>query len=133
MKGGYHVDPCIAAPGARKGVTDLLLFASMAYLRQQGVSYLSVGYEPSESLAGISGLQGPLAPLTDRLYQFTFHRLPISGKRAYFDKFRPDDAQSEPVYLIFPSKLPRPRDVLAVAHAANIRLRRLVFYGSPRS
>ncbi|KAL3428842.1 hypothetical protein BDV09DRAFT_181375 [Aspergillus tetrazonus] len=133
MKGGYHVDPCIAAPGARRVITDLLLFASMAYLRQQGVSYLSVGYEPSESLAGISGLWGPLAPLTDRLYQFTFHRLPISGKRAYFDKFRPDDAQSEPVYLIFPSKLPRPRDVVAVAHAANIRLRRLVLHRSPRS
>ncbi|KAL4746598.1 hypothetical protein BDW72DRAFT_184607 [Aspergillus terricola var. indicus] len=133
MKGGYHVDPCIAGPGARKGITDLLLFASMAYLRQQGVSYLSVGYEPSESLAGISGLPGPLAPLTDRLYQFTFHRLPISGKRAYFDKFRPDDAQCEPVYLIFSSKLPRPRDVVAVAHAANIKLRRLVFHGSPES
>ncbi|KAL6233924.1 hypothetical protein BDW75DRAFT_213677 [Aspergillus navahoensis] len=133
MKGGYHVDPCIAAPAARKGITDILLFASMAYLRQQGVSYLSVGYEPSESLAEISGLPGPLAPLTGRLYQFTFHRLPISGKRAYFDKFRPDAEQSEPVYLIFPSKLPRPRDVVAVAHAANIRIRQLVFHGSPGS
>ncbi|KAL4738504.1 hypothetical protein BDV11DRAFT_189454 [Aspergillus similis] len=127
MKSGYHVDPCIAAPGTRKGIPDLLLFVSMAYLRQQGISYLSVGYEPSESLGGIWGLPGPLAPLTDRLYQFTFHRLPISGKRAYFDKFKPDDAQSEPIYLIFSSKLPRLRDVVAVTHAANIKLRRLVF------
>ncbi|KAL4987886.1 hypothetical protein BDW68DRAFT_197106 [Aspergillus falconensis] len=133
MKGGYHVDPCIAVPAARKGITDLLLFASMAYLRQQGITYLSVGYEPSESLADISGLAGPLAPLTDRLYQFTFHRLPISGKRAYFDKFRPDGEQSEPVYLIFPSNVPRPRDAVAVAHAANIRIRRLVLHGSPES
>ncbi|KAL4995398.1 hypothetical protein BDV10DRAFT_174873 [Aspergillus recurvatus] len=133
MKGGYHIDPCIAVPAARKGITDLLLFASMAYLRQRGISYLSVGYEPSESLAEISGLPGPLASLTERLYQFTFDRLPISGKRAYFDKFRPDAEQSEPVYLIFPSKVPRPRDVVAVAHAANIRIRLLVFRGSPGS
>ncbi|RDW93032.1 protein ergS [Aspergillus mulundensis] len=132
MKQGYHIDPCIAAPGAKqKGITDLLLFASMAHLRQLNISYLSIGYEPSESLPDISPSAIPvsLAHLADKLYRYTFQRLPLSGKKAYFDKFRPDDAQSEPVYLIFPSRMPRPRDVVAVAHVANIRIRRLLFHG----
>ncbi|KAL4903344.1 hypothetical protein BDW74DRAFT_156209 [Aspergillus multicolor] len=128
LKDGYHLDPCIAAPDTKqKGITDLLLFAAMAYLRQLNISYLSVGYEPSDSIPEHSTT--PLAHLTDILYRYTYQRLPLSGKKAYFDKFRPDEEQSEPVYLIFPSRVPRPRDVVAVAHVANIRIRTLVFHG----
>ncbi|KAL2837706.1 hypothetical protein BJY01DRAFT_220669 [Aspergillus pseudoustus] len=130
-KGGYHIDPCIAAPGARKGISDLLLFASMAYLRQSGVSHLSLGYEPSESLEPITEMSPTIAHLTQRIYRHTFRRLPISGKRAYFDKFKPDDEQDAPVYLIFPSRIPELRQVVAVAHVANISIRRL-FFGDKR-
>ncbi|KAL3464641.1 hypothetical protein BJX64DRAFT_253996 [Aspergillus heterothallicus] len=126
-KAGYHIDPCIAAPGTRKGISDLLLFASMAYLRQLGVSYLSLGYEPSESLVPISEMSPSIAHLTRGIYRHTFRRLPISGKRAYFDKFKPDDDQDSPVYLIFHSRLPEPRQVVSVAHVANISIRRLLF------
>lgn len=126
-KGGYHVDPCIAAPGARKGISDLLLFASMAYARQLGISYLSVGYEPFDSLGEVSGMPAPIARLTDRVYQYTYHHLAFGGKKAYFDKFRPDSKQDSPVYVIFPSRIPEPRPVVAVAHVANISIRRLLF------
>lgn len=126
-KGGYHVDPCIAAPGARKGISDLLLFASMSYARQLGISYLSVGYEPSESLGEVSGMPAPIARLTDRIYRYTYHHLTFGGKKAYLDKFKPDSKQDSPVYVIFPSRIPEPRPVVAVAHAANISIRRLLF------
>jgi lysylphosphatidylglycerol synthetase-like protein (DUF2156 family) len=122
---GYHIDPCIAAPGARNGISDLLLFASMAYCRQLGISYLSLGYEPLESLEPTSGMSPLIAHITQRIYHHTFRRLPISGKRAYFDKFKPDADQDAPVYLIFPSRIPEPRQVVAVAHIANISIRRL--------
>ncbi|KAJ0426183.1 hypothetical protein BJY00DRAFT_273154 [Aspergillus carlsbadensis] len=123
--GGYHIDPCIAAPGSRNGISDLLLFASMAYLRQLGISYLSLGYEPLDSLDPVSTMHPLVAQLTQRIYRHTFRRLPISGKRAYFDKFKPDDDQDAPVYLVFPSRVPEPRQVVAVAHVANISIRRL--------
>ncbi|KAF4232513.1 hypothetical protein CNMCM8980_009544 [Aspergillus fumigatiaffinis] len=126
-KAGYHVDPCIAAPGAPKGISDLLIFASMAWLRQIGVSYLSFGYEPSDSLAEVSGMPSPLAHLTRQIYRYTFQRLPIGGKKTYFDKFKPDELQDSPLYLIFPSKIPEPRPVIAMAHVANISIRKLLF------
>ncbi|CEL07330.1 hypothetical protein ASPCAL10490 [Aspergillus calidoustus] len=122
---GYHIDPCIAAPGSRNGISDLLLFAAMAYLRQLGVSHLSLGLEPLESIEPVSEMSPLLAHLTQRIYQHTFRRLPIPGKRAYFDKFKPDDNQDAPVYLIFSSTIPEPRQVVAVAHIANISIRRL--------
>ncbi|GIK06626.1 hypothetical protein Aspvir_002276 [Aspergillus viridinutans] len=124
---GYHVDPCIAAPGAPKGISDLLIFASMAWLRQLGISYLSFGYEPSDSLAEVSGMPSPLANLTRQIYRYTFQRLPIGGKKTYFDKFKPDEEQDSPLYLIFPSKIPEPRPVIAMAHVANISIRKLLF------
>ncbi|RHZ50460.1 hypothetical protein CDV55_101073 [Aspergillus turcosus] len=126
-RNGYHVDPCIAAPGAPKGISDLLIFASMAWLRQIGVSYLSFGYEPSDSLAEVSGLPSPLVNLTRQIYRYTFQRLPIGGKKTYFDKFKPDEEQESPLYLIFPSKIPEPRPVIAMAHVANISIRKLLF------
>ncbi|GFF37912.1 hypothetical protein IFM46972_05370 [Aspergillus udagawae] len=126
-KNGYHVDPCIAAPGAPKGISDLLVFASMSWLRQIGVSYLSFGYEPSDSLAEVSGMPSPLAHFTRQIYRYTFQRLPIGGKKTYFDKFKPDEEQDSPLYLIFPSKIPEPRPVIAMAHVANISIRKLLF------
>ncbi|KAL4924809.1 protein ergS [Aspergillus undulatus] len=122
---GYHVDPCIAAPSAPRGITDLLLFASMAYARQLGISYLSVGYEPSESLLELSGMPSSIAHLTDRLYRHTFQQLPLSGKKAYFEKFRPDVAQDSPIHLVFSSRVPSLRQAVAVTHVANISLRSL--------
>ncbi|KAF7116147.1 hypothetical protein CNMCM5793_004167 [Aspergillus hiratsukae] len=131
-KNGYHVDPCIAAPGAPKGISDLLIFASMAWLRQIGVSYLSFGYEPSDSLAEVSGMPSPLAHLTRQIYRYTFQRLPIGGKKTYFDKFKPDEEQDSPLYLVFPSKIPEPRSVIAMAHVANISIRKLLFDHPPK-
>ncbi|KAH3363680.1 hypothetical protein KXW94_006312 [Aspergillus fumigatus] len=127
-KNGYHVDPCIAAPRAPKGISDLLIFASMAWLRQIGISHLSFGYEPSDSLAEVSGMPSPLAHLTRQIYRYTFQRLPISGKKAYFDKFKPDEEQDSPLYLIFPSTIPEPRPIIAMAHVANISIRKLWFH-----
>jgi hypothetical protein len=131
-KNGYHVDPCIAAPGAPKGISDLLIFASMAWLRQIGVSYLSFGYEPSDSLAEVSGMPSALANLTRQIYRYTFQQLPIGGKKTYFDKFKPDEEQDSPLYLIFPSKIPEPRPVIAMAHVANISIRKLLFDNRPK-
>ncbi|KAL4913678.1 hypothetical protein BDW62DRAFT_159310 [Aspergillus aurantiobrunneus] len=125
-KGGFHVDPCIAAPGAQRGISDLLLFASMAYSRQLGISYLGVGYEPSESISGDSKLSSRVERLTSRLYRYTYWRLPLMGKGAYFKKFKPDAEEDSPVYLIFCSKIPGPRQGAALLHVAHISLRRLL-------
>ncbi|KAL3446960.1 hypothetical protein BJX65DRAFT_296071 [Aspergillus insuetus] len=78
---GYHIDPCIATLSSRNGISDLLLFALMAYLWKLGVSYLSLEYEPLDSID-------------------------------------PDT----PLYLIVPSRIREPRQVVAVAHVTNISL-----------
>ncbi|KAJ5664689.1 hypothetical protein N7462_011502 [Penicillium macrosclerotiorum] len=127
--GGYHVDPCIAAPGSPKGISDLLIVAAMALLHRASASYLGFGFEPVHSLSpeDISGIPGPLAKLTRDLYSHTFHRLPIHGKKAYHDKFRPDSLQDSGLYLVFPAGMPGPRHLLAMIHMANISLRKILW------
>ncbi|KAJ6073299.1 hypothetical protein N7467_011384 [Penicillium canescens] len=126
-KFGYHMDPCIAAPGSPKGISDLLVVAAMALLHHTGVSYLGIGFEPLHplSLEDIGGMPRPLARLTRDLYRHVFNRLPIRGKTAYHDKFRPDPSQDSGVYLAFPKKTTSLCHLLAMAHMANISLRKV--------
>lgn len=126
---GYHIDPCIAAPGSPKGISDLLLVAAMALLNRAEVSYLGFGFEPAQTLLpeDVRGMRRPLAGLTRDLYSHTFLRLPIHGKKAYHDKFRPDLSQDSPLYLVFPDGVPGPRHLLAMMHMANISLRKMIW------
>ncbi|KKA23752.1 hypothetical protein T310_2204 [Rasamsonia emersonii CBS 393.64] len=124
---GYHIDPCIAAPGAPKGISDLLIFAAMALLNQAGIDYLSFGFEPLDELGAISGMPKSIEKLTRSIYRHTFQRLPIAGKKAYHDKFRPDENQGSGLHLIFPGGVPGPRHMAAMAHMANISIRKVVF------
>jgi hypothetical protein len=128
-EGGCHVDPCIAAPGAAKGISDLLIVSAMALLHRAGVSYLGFGFEPVHALTreDITGMAGPLASLTRELYGHTFRRLPIHGKKAYHDKFRPDGEQDCGLYLVFPGGMPGPRQFLGMIHIANISLRKILW------
>ncbi|KGO76116.1 Lysylphosphatidylglycerol synthetase, domain of unknown function DUF2156 [Penicillium italicum] len=125
--GGYHVDPYIAAPGSVNGISDLLLIMAMALLRRAGVSYLGLGVEPLQSLTreDVSGMPWPCKKVTRGLYGHAFQRLPIGGKKAYHDKFRPDPTQDSDLYLVFPSGIPSPRHMLAMTHMANISLRKM--------
>lgn len=127
--GGYHIDPCIAAPGAAKGISDLLIVSAMALLHRAGVSYLGFGFEPLHALAreDITGMAGPLASLTKEMYGHTFRRLPIQGKKAYHDKFRTDVEQDCGLYLVFPGGMPGPRQFLGMLHMANISLRKILW------
>ncbi|KAJ5475127.1 hypothetical protein N7539_008193 [Penicillium diatomitis] len=127
-EGGYHVDPCIAAPGAPKGISDLLIVSTMALLHRAGVSYLGFGFEPSHALGAedVTGMSRPLASLTRKLYRHTFQRLPIQGKKAYNDKFRPDAEQDCGLYLVFPGGMPGPRQFLGMIHMANISLKKVL-------
>lgn len=128
--GGYHIDPCIAAPGSPKGISDLLIVAAMALLHRANVSYLGFGFEPVHALQpdDITGLQAPLlTSLTRDLYGHTFNRLPIRGKKAYHDKFRPDARQDSGLFLVFPKGVPSPRHLLAMIHMANISLRKILW------
>ncbi|KAJ6103341.1 hypothetical protein N7486_005768 [Penicillium sp. IBT 16267x] len=127
--GGYHIDPCIAAPGSPKGISDLLIVAAMALLNRAGVSYLGFGFEPARTLLpeDVRGMRSPLASLTRDLYGHTFLRLPIHGKKAYHDKFRPDPTQDSGLYLVFPDGVPGPRHLLAMMHMANISLRKMLW------
>jgi hypothetical protein len=124
---GYHIDPCIASPGAPKGISDLLIFSAMALLNQAGIDYLSFGFEPLDDLGAISGMPRPIEKLTRSIYRHMFQRLPIQGKKAYHDKFRPDENQGSGLHLIFPSSIPGPRHMAAMAHMANISIRKVVF------
>ncbi|PLB34770.1 protein ergS [Aspergillus candidus] len=125
--GGYHVDPCIAGDGAAKGTSDLLLFAAMALARQMGVSYLSLGYEPMGELGEVSGMGASLEKVTRSVYAHSVRGLPVGGKKAHHDKFRPDASRESALYLIFPAGLPGVRRMVAMAHVANISVRQLAY------
>ncbi|KAJ5085472.1 hypothetical protein N7532_010243 [Penicillium argentinense] len=126
--GGYHIDPCIASPGSPKGISDLLIVSCMALLHRANVSYLGFGFEPVHALSAedVTGMSGTvLTNLTRDMYGHTFQRLPIHGKKAYHDKFRPDEGQDSGLYLVFPGGIPSPRHFVAMIHMANISLRKI--------
>lgn len=124
---GYHLDPCIALPGAARGISELLIMSAMALLRGAGVSYLSLGFEPSAELGEITGIPEIMQGMTRMLHKRAFRRLPIGGKQAFFDKFRPDDDQQGNLYLVIPTRgLPGPRHMKALMHTANIDISRLI-------
>jgi hypothetical protein len=125
---GYHLDPCIALPGAIKGISELLILSSMALLRGAGVSYLSLGFEPSAELGKITGIPEMMQGMTRMLHKRAFRRLPIGGKQAFFDKFRPDDNQLGNLYLVIPTRgLPGLRHMKALMHTANIDISQLIY------
>jgi hypothetical protein len=125
---GYHLDPCIALPGAARGISELLILSAMGLLRGAGVSYLSLGFEPSPELRDITGIPEAFKGMTRTLHKRAFRRLPIGGKQAFFDKFRPDDNQQGDLYLIIPTRgLPGLRHMKALMHTANIDISKLIF------
>lgn len=124
---GYHLDPYVAAPGAPKGITDLLLYGMMALLDTAKISYLSLGYEPLDDLGDITGMPKLMAKLSRKIYRRIFQGLQVSGKKDYHDKFRPDEAQQSNLYLAFPPGIPSLRHMTAIVHVANIKLRLVAF------
>jgi hypothetical protein len=123
---GFHIDPCIAAPGAPRGTSDLLMFSAMALLNRAGISYLSLGYEPMLDLGDIDGMPKLFAKASRATYRRTFRKLPVGGKKAYHDKFRPDESQQSGLHIVFPDGIPGPRHSAAVMHVANISMRQLL-------
>lgn len=124
---GYHIDPYCALPTAPRGITDLLVFSAMSFLQYAGIDYLSFGFEPSTTLEEISGLSRPKTALTKSCYRRAFRHLPISGKKAYHDKFRPDPTLESGLYLIYPEGTPKIQHALATLHIVNVRVRGLLW------
>jgi hypothetical protein len=123
---GFHIDPCIAAPGAPKGITDLLVFSAMALLNKAGISYLSFGFEPLDDLGEVTGMPKPIAKITRIVHREVFQGLRVGGKKEYHAKFKPDESQESGLHLIFPDGIPGVRHMTAIVHHANISVRKLV-------
>lgn len=124
--GGFHVDPCVAVPSAPRGISDLLIFSSMALLNAAGCTYLSFGYEPLAQSGEISGMPSWTEKLARRTHKSIFGALKVSGKKGYHDKWCPDEEQKSGVHLIFPSGTPGLQDIIAVMHFANISIKSIV-------
>ena len=123
---GYHLDPCVASPGAPKGITDLLLYGAMALLNKANISYLSLGYEPLDDLGEITGMPRSMAKISRRVHRGVFQGVHVAGKKDYHDKFRPDKEQESNLYLVFPPGVPSLRQMMAIVHVANIGIRKVV-------
>lgn len=123
---GYHLDPYCALPSAPRGITDLLVFSAMSLLHHAGIGYLSFGFEPSSQLDEVSGLSSPTTALTKSCYRRAFRHLPIGGKKAYHDKFRPDPSLESGLHIVYPSGAPSLQDALATLHFANVEVRGLL-------
>lgn len=134
---GYHIDPYCASPTAPKGITDLLVFSAMSLLQQAGIGYLSFGFEPATELGAITSLSRPTTAVTRSCYRRAFRHLPIGGKQAYHNKFRPDPNLDSGLYLIYPEGAPSIQHALATLHIANIKVRGLLraelFGSSPKA
>lgn len=124
---GYHIDPCVARPGAPRGITELLIIASMSLLQKAGISYLSLGFDPAPELGDISGVPRIALGITRSLHKRSVAGLPIGGKKAFYDKFRPDESQQNDMYVVIPTReLPKVKHVKAMMHIVNIDISKLL-------
>ncbi|CZR68231.1 uncharacterized protein PAC_18130 [Phialocephala subalpina] len=124
---GFHLDPYIAHPSAPRGISDLLVFSSMALLNAAGCTYLSLGYEPLTESGEIFGMPKWIQNLTRKTHKSVYGGLKVSGKKGYYDKWCPDEEQKTGLHLIFPAGTPGVQDIVAVMHFANISIRGLAF------
>ncbi|KAI1610090.1 hypothetical protein EDD36DRAFT_468141 [Exophiala viscosa] len=123
---GYHIDPYCAVPTAPRGITDLLVFSAMSLLHHAGIDYLSFGFEPATELGEVTALSRPMASMTKSCYRRAFRHLPIGGKKAYHDKFRPDPELESGLYIVYPDGRPSIQHAVATLHIANIKVRGLL-------
>ncbi|KEF57004.1 uncharacterized protein A1O9_07194 [Exophiala aquamarina CBS 119918] len=120
----YHIDPFIQAVDAPRGTSDLLIFASLAYLHTIGVPYLGIGHEPVAEPDVLYNMPSLVVSATRRIYRHIFGRLPVGGKETFNARWKPDEEQCAGLYLIFIGrKTPSPKHLLAMTHFANISLR----------
>ena len=119
---GFHIDPFIASPDAPKGTSDLLIYSAMSFCNNIGVTKLSLGFEPLPELREVTGMNHVMAQVTRKAHRHIFGRLSLSGKKAFHDRFHPDQEQDAGLHLIFLQR-PGPRHMLAMIHFANISLR----------
>jgi lysylphosphatidylglycerol synthetase-like protein (DUF2156 family) len=126
---GYHVDPYVAAPGAPKGITDLLLYGAIALLSAAKIAHLSLGYEPLDDIGEITGMPSSFSNVSRKAYRRIVLRLRLARKKGYHDKFRPDETQQSNLYLVFPPGVPSLRHIAAIIHAANIKIWAVIFGG----
>lgn len=120
----YHIDPFIQSADAPRGTSDLLIFASLAYLHTIGVPYLGLGHEPVAEPDVLYNMPSLVISATRRIYRHIFGRLPVGGKETFNARWKPDEEQCAGLYLIFVGKkTPSPKHLLAMTHFANISLR----------
>ncbi|KAJ3496079.1 hypothetical protein NLG97_g2921 [Lecanicillium saksenae] len=117
---GFQLDPCVASEEAPRGITDLLVISAMQLLRNSGVSYLSLGFEPYGELKEVTGRDGFLAKLTRDGYRRVMGSIKASGKQTHNDKLRPDEEQESGLYIILPRGLLHLREISALIKAANV-------------
>ena len=123
---GFQLDPCVAAHDAPRGITDLLVVLSMQLLRAAGVSFLSLGFEPFAAIKEMDGQRAFLAQLTRDGYRRVMRSVHVAGKRAYYEKFRPDDSKSSALFIILSPGTFHIREFYALMRTANISLRRII-------
>lgn len=122
LRVGFHIDPFIASPDAPKGTSDLLIYSAMSFCNNIGVSKLSLGFEPLPELREVTGVNHVMAQLIRKAHRHIFGRLSLSGKKAFYERFHPDQKQDAGLHLIYLQR-PGPRHMLAMIHFANISLR----------
>merc|ERR1711939_1293483 len=125
--GKYHIDPFIQAASAPRGTSDLLIFASLAYLNALGSTYLGLGHEPVSEPDAMWNMNSLIVKSTRKVYRHIFGRLPVGGKETFNSRWKPDSEQEAGLYLIFiGKKTPSPKHLLAMTHFANISLRNVL-------
>lgn len=97
IRDGFHLDLCDATSSALKGTTDLLLFASMAFCDNIGISKLSLGFEPLQQLGpdDIEGMSTFMTRVTRRIWS----SIPLEGKQAFFHRWHTDSSQDSGLHI----------------------------------
>ncbi|KAM0692518.1 hypothetical protein Q7P36_007072 [Cladosporium allicinum] len=82
-------------------------------------------FEPLRELKNISGMPGFVTKGMRALHRHILTKLPLDGKKAFYQRFHPDEEQDGALHMIF-FQQPTLRSALAMLHFANVDVQRVV-------
>ena len=118
--GGYLLEPCIQLPDAPKGITGFLVTHVMGMLRDEGVTYMTFGFEALPEIGDISHMPSFIDETSRRFYRSTFNSLGLMGRKTFHESFYPESKQNVPLCLLFPPGMPRMSVYQAVLEATHV-------------
>lgn len=114
--GGYLLNHLFVLPEAAKGTSELLLATAFDALKEEGCTYATIGYVPSEEITEITGIGKVPTFLAKKIYLWAKKTFGLDRLTTFWTKFQPEE---KPTYILFNRKQMRITDLLSLRKTLN--------------